>query len=275
MLAAHKEPDHYNRYLALAVDRVAVDDPEAARGMLDGFRSGSSFYQHEGRMFLAYRLATKDPDGAAKLVAGVTEPHYRALGYVTLARITARTDRPRAWSLIDAALTQLAKDATGFDSWSGSGGWPAVAAVVATAAREFGHPDPSAGVVLALARRPVDRSELRYRDDQLVSIALALSFVDPPTARRVLAGVAPPDQFADRAVTARRDWVFAVALVLPELAPAVIDRRLKHHLDQKAGPEGVSRSGLVELTHTLTAADRYRDLAGWASVPRVNTEWEE
>jgi hypothetical protein len=277
MLAAHTDPDEYNRYLALAVDRVALFDPKAARGLLDKFRSGNSLYQHEGRLFLAYRLAESDPDEAARVIAGVTEPMYRTLGYVKLAGLVARKDRPRAWKLIDAAFEQFDRNPEGFESWSNFGGPAAVAAIVAAAAKDLGHPDPAGGVVRALSRRPTGQraGSPQYRDEQAVKIALALSFVDPEAARRVLVGVAPPDEFADRAVTAGRDWLFAVALVMPDRAPAVIDRRLKNYLTRKTGRDGVSGSGLIELVSILTDKDRFRALAMYASLPRANSEWEE
>jgi RNA polymerase sigma factor (sigma-70 family) len=278
MLAAHTERNNYNHYLALALDRVAVFDPKAAAPLLDKFRADNSFAHCEGRLYLAYRLAATDPDAAAKLVAGVDKVAYRTLGYARLARLVARADRPRAWKLIDRALAGFDTEPSSFETWSNYGGTTAIAARVAAAARDVGHPDSAAGVVLALSRRPTNQraSSPQYRERELVQASLALALVDPVAARRVLAGIAPPEEFARRAATTDdRNWLFAVALVLPDRAPAVIDQRIKRFLARKNGQTGVSSSGLIGLSSILTAENRYETLAGYASLPRVSDDWRE
>ena len=192
--------------------------------------------------------------------------------------MVARKDRQRApWKLIDAAFEQFDKDPRR-SSWTNYGGAATAAAVVAIAAKDVGHPDPGRGVAIALARRPTGPSRGRRRtprSGRRSRSALALSFVDPTTARGVLASIAPPEEFVARVVTEERNWLFAVALVFPELAPEAIDRKLKHFLDRKSGRDGVSGSGLVELISILTADDRFETLAMYTSLPRMGREWQE
>jgi hypothetical protein len=226
------------------------------------------------RGFAATYLAPFDLPRAEKLLTAHRKPN----DYNRYFAQAIDKDRPRAWKLIDTALALLDQEQDGRFSWSNSGGRAAIAARVALAARKVGHPDSAAGVAIALSRRPAGQphGSPQDRERQMVQASIALSLVDPAAARRVLAGVAPPEEFARRtATTGDRNWLFAVAFVLPEKAPAVIDQRLKHFLARKTGRGGISDSGLIELSSILTAENRYQTLAGYASLPRVSDDWGE
>jgi protocatechuate 3,4-dioxygenase beta subunit len=270
LLKTLKDPGDYNRFLSAAAARLAVTDFDRARKLFDRFKPDNTFYPQTVRLRVSFAIAKDKPDAALELVQSVKEAHYRFLGMIQLAVLFAPTDRPRAVKTIDAAFDALEADAEGHRSWGSSGGRAGLAAVAAVRAKEIGHPDVASLVARTLALRPTgpDAWSPEDRNDQLVNIAAALALVDPAAARHVLAGVAPPDEFVKRALTHRRDWLFALALADPERAVGLADKLVERAKEARGGRNAISATGLVELGSILTAPDRLRLLTMYGNLPR-------
>lgn len=270
LLAALKDPTEYNRFLASAAAQVAAVDPARAKEMLGHFRPDNTYYRQEARLLVAYEIVGERPDEAAELVAGVDFAPYRVLGLVRLAVLTAPRDRARAARLIDRAVGLLDSDPDGFRSWSNFGGRAGLAVVAAVRGNQIGHPDAAGLVAHVLALRPTGQEAIgtNDREDRLVNVAAALALVDPTTARRVLAGVAPPDRIVDKALSRKRDWVFAMALADPERACELVDRLFERAAADRGPGPALQSSGVLELARILTAADRYEELSTFGSLSR-------
>jgi RNA polymerase sigma factor (sigma-70 family) len=275
--AAHKlidgfgDPDRYNRALAGMVARLADTDPKRAEALFGRFRPGLGFSSSEARLVLGFKLAAGDPERAEAVVASTPEVKYRLLGFARLATLIAAKDRPRAWRLIDRAMDLLDQDPRAVQGWSGFGGAPAIAALVAVRARQAGHPDVGALVARALAQRTAYGWESRKeRDEQTLSLATVLASADPPTARTLLNGIAPPAEFARRAVGQTRDWLFAAALADPEHAGVVVDAVWSAARQRRGGGSATSNTGLIELLSVLTGpGDRLTHLATYGRIPSI------
>jgi hypothetical protein len=208
----------------------------------------------------------------------VAEGGIRFRGYVGLAVRVAKTDKARAHKVIDRAFAMLENDPEAFRSWSNFGGAGGFAAMGAVRAAEVGHPDVAGLVARALSHRPTGKDAWRPDDRQnsLVNTAAVLALIDPPTARRVLAGVCPPGEYVERAAGQRRDWLFALALADPDRAAGLVDKLLDRVKDRPAGGgNALSGTGLVELGSILTAPDRLGMLAQYASLLRELDEDDE
>ena len=125
-------------------------------------------------------------------------------------------------------------------------------------------------VARTLAMRPTGEEAMRGdgREDELVNVAAVLAWVDPASARQVLAAVAPAEAFVDRAVTKRRDWLFALALADPDRAAVLVDKLMERAKDRRDGRGGLSGTGVNELVSILTADDRLRELTAFGSLFR-------
>ena len=188
-----------------------------------------------------------------------------------LADRLAATDRPRAIAAIGRAFALLETDARISDYSRGS-----LAAVGVVYASRVGHPDLAGLRDFAVASRLSESSLFPgdSRDDGLVTIAAALALVDPPAARRVLAGVAPPGLYAERALTKRRDWLFALALADPDRAVQLVDQLIARSEKVPAGGgSGFSATGLSELGSLLTARDTLDRLAHWGDLPHETRDY--
>ena len=119
---------------------------------------------------------------------------------------------------------------------------------MAPCAKEIGHPDLGSLVARTLALRPPRQyqSSPEERWKQLVNVAVVLALVDPAAARPVLAGVAPPDEFAARAAEQSRDWLFALALADPPRAALLVDKLIERAKTNHGGGNGLSKTGLVD-----------------------------
>jgi RNA polymerase sigma factor (sigma-70 family) len=265
------DPDRYNGALAGMVARLADTDPKRAEALFEKFRPGLGFSSSEARLVLGFKLAAGDPERAEAVVASTPEAKYRLLGFARLATLIAGKDRPRAWRLIDRAMDLLDKDPRAVQGWSGFGGAPAIAALVAVRARQAGHPDVGALVARALAHRTAYGWESRKeRDEQTLSLATVLAFADPATARTLLNGIAPPAEFARRAVGQTRDWLFAAALADPEHAGVVVDAVWSAARQRRGGGSATSNTGLIELLSVLTGpGDRLTNLATYGRIPSI------
>ena len=219
---------------------------------------------------MAFAVALARPDEALALVEGVEPGPYRVLGHVRLGTLYAPTDKARSAKAFDAAFEQLELGPEAFRSWGGYGGGSAVAAVAVVRAKEAGYPDVPHLVArcLALTSGGRDRGSPEERENTVVNVAAALALADPAAARHLLATVAPPDELIKRAATRSRDWLFAVALAHPERAAGLIDALAARAKAGREAGNGLSTTGVIELGSTLTAADRLKDLTGWAGLPR-------
>jgi hypothetical protein len=110
------------------------------------------------------------------------------------------------------------------------------------------------------------------RENHLVQLAAGLAVIDPAAARQVLAGVAPPDKYVEKALTKRREWLMALALADPERAIELVDRVFEKA--KGGGARMLSQHGILEIGSILTAEDRYQELAMFASMIREYREPE-
>jgi hypothetical protein len=198
------------------------------------------------------------------------------MGLVRLAGLVARKDKPRAVRLIDAAMALLEANAEPFRSSTYFGGRAGYALLAVHKGKAIGHPDLAGLVARALAVRltvgdTFDSPETRA--DTLVSFAAGLALVDPATARQVLAGVTPPERFAERALTRQREWLFALALADPDRARGLVDA-IFEKAAKGGGQQSLSRHGILEIGSILTAADPYQELAGYGNLMREYREPE-
>lgn len=271
MLDAIRDPSEYNRYLRSTVAQLAATDLPRAKQLLDQFRPDNASYRHEARVRLATRIALDRPGEAVALVDGVREPAYRFLGYLKLATVFAPTDKSRAVKLIDAGFDLLDGDADGFRSWSNYGERAGFAAVAAVRAQQIGHPDVPGLIARTLALRPAGQNvwgSPEHHAEQTVNVAAVLALIDPLTARHLLATVAPPDEYVTRALSHRRDWLFALALADPERATVLADRLMERARTARDAKNGLSGTGLVELGTILTSRDRLTELTGYGNIAR-------
>jgi protocatechuate 3,4-dioxygenase beta subunit len=270
LLASIRDASEYNRALSAAAGRLAATDLARAKQLLERFKPDNSFAPHEARLRVAFAIAAKQPDDAIALVNGVSEKHYRCLGYLRLAVLFAPTDKARAIKAINAVYELLEADPEAFRSWSNSAGRAGLAAVAAVRAKETGYPEVAGLVTRALAMRPVGRDDWspENHESNIVNIAAVLALVDPATARHVLATVAPADQYVERALSQRRDWLFALALADPERAMTLIDRLIQRAKTQPDAKNALSATGIVELCSILCADDVLTALAVYGNLPR-------
>jgi hypothetical protein len=267
LLDALTDPMEYNRFLAMAAGEVAVTDRTRAKSLLGRFRPDNSFYRHSARMCVAYEIAGDRPDEAEALVNEVPEAAYRVLGLVRLAELAAPHDRARAIRCIDQAGTVIDGAADGLQSWAMYSRKAGFAALVAVRGKELGHPDVARLVTRVLAARSSGQEAWgspQEREKELVSVASALALIDPLTARQVLAGVAPPEGYVDKALARDRNWLVALALADPDRAVRLVDRMFERASAGRGGPI----DGVLELARVLTAPDRYEELSIFGSLPR-------
>jgi hypothetical protein len=271
LVDGYTNPDSYNWAVAMMAARLADTDPKRAESLFSRFRPGRDSSPSNARLFVGFRLATTDPDRAEAIINSTPEPYYRLLGLARLATLVAAKDRPRAWKLIDRAMDGIESNPEALRSWSNYGGVPAIAAQVAVRAGQVGHPDTSGLVARALALRTTFGHESRKdRDDQTISLATVLAFVDPAAARVLLGSIAPPAEFAKRAVHEWRDWLFAAALADPEHAMVVVDAIWSAAKDRRGSGAATSNTGLIELISVLTQpGDRISALARFGNIPPV------
>ena len=177
--------------------------------------------------------------------------------------------------LIDTAFEVLEQDLGPTTAWYLHGGRCEPAAIGAARAKEIGYPDVPQLIARCLAYRPTgEDGRIEDRDRNIVKLAAMLACVDPATARQLLAIVGPPDALLQRALTQDRDWLFALALAYPEQASQLADKLIQRAKDARGGRNGLSGTGLVELTDVLSAKDRLKELQRWLHVSQEVDEDE-
>ncbi len=261
-------PGEYNRWLSSAYARLAAADPARAKELLGKFKPDNAFDSAHARVKGALAVAATRPDEAEALIPTISSAGNRLTGHVALAERFAKTDRPRALRQIELAFAMIDADDPDLRSWSGMGGRAAFGAAAAAHAARFGHPGLADLVARTLAARPTPRDDyqgVKGREHALVVTASALALVDPASARRVLAGVAPPGEFAERAMSERREWLFALALADPDRAVGLVDKLFEQSKNPAAG--GPTNTGLTTLAALLTGADRLDELERWGGLP--------
>jgi hypothetical protein len=274
MIAALRDAEEHEQRYADAIDRVGAFDIIAAQKLLAAFPAGGrTFARDYAHIGVAYRLAATNADAAVQMIASVKHRQFRTLAYVDIAKIVAAKDKLRAWKVLDTALAEYAgefeyDEPDGYN-WNSEGGRAALFAIVAATGRQIDYPDVADVVARAISDRP-----LRYLAEsprawagQRARVALALSFVDPAAARRVLASIGEPEIDISFGELSKRDWLFTIAFVTPERALPLIRAQMRNF---RAGG-----SGLTELPDALAAADPFRNAAIWAQLPRLTHEWED
>ena len=262
----------YNRWLAGACVRVAPADFPKAKELLGRFKPDSSNAPDNAKIKVALAAARTRPDDAEALVAGLADPGTRMRGHAELAGRFGRADAARAVRQVDLAFAVIEGGGDGLSRWSSFGGRSTFAAAAAVRGARAGHPDVADLVARALAVRPTTRDAYSDsgRADTQVKTAAALALIDPESARRVLAGAAPPGRYAEAAAGKDRDWLFALALADPGRAIALVDTlldRAKARPDEGGG-DAISATGVVELAAILVGADQLKELGQWGTLWR-------
>jgi len=263
----------HNRWLMHICYELAPLDVAKAKQLFSQFLAENSYYPQHARMLVALRIADKQPDEAEKLVDTIKEQVYRIMGFSKLAVAVSQHDNTRAYRLIDKAVAEFEKHANEFRGWSGKAPF---AAMLVLDAQQAGYPVMEKLVTWALMQRPSnsnDAYDARNRDEQILKQAMLLSFVDSTTARQALETLGSPAVLAERATNESRDWLFALALVMPEAAQTLIDLQIKRVHDH---PNELMRTGMIELISILTERhrSRLRELQSYASLPRFGEEPE-
>jgi protocatechuate 3,4-dioxygenase beta subunit len=267
LLSILKAPGDYNRFLSATAARLAPTDFARAKGLLDKFKPENGSYPRIARLQVAIAVAAKKPDEALELVNGINDMPDRVQGLVRLAVAFVKTDKPRAMKTIDATFDLMERNPEAFNSWSNFGGRGGFVVLTAAHAAQIGHPDAVTLTARALSLRTGDDPySPESRNEHIVNFAAVLALSDPAAARHVLAGIAPPDEFVNKALSSRRDWLFALALADPERAVQLVDKLIDRAVAGR-GQSALSGSGLSELSIILLADDKLKELAGWASLP--------
>lgn len=264
----------HNRWLMHVCYELAPLDIAKTKELFSQFIAETSYYPQHARMLVALRIAVKQPDEAEKLVDGITEQVYRVMGFSKLAVAIASHDKPRAHRLIKKARAEFEKHNTAFQGWGNMGGKPVAAALLLIDAQQTDYPEMSELLTWALMQRPStanDAYDARNRDEQILKQAMLLSFVDSAIARQALEALGSPSVLAERATRESREWLFTLAVTMPEAAQSLIDRQIKKVHDQ---PNELSRTGMIELISILTERrhSRIRELQSYASMPRFGEE---
>lgn len=270
-----KESD-YNRWNVHICYELAPLDSVKARELLSHVRADNSSYPQIAQLAVALRIAGKQPDESEKMIDGMSTQQYqvyRVMGLSKLAVAVAPHDKPRAHRLIDKAVVEFEKHSHEFRSWSGKAPF---AALLVLDAQQASYPEMGNLLTWALTQRPSnanDAYDSRNRDEQILKQAMLLSFVDATTARQALETLGNPTVLAERATNESREWLFALALVMPEAAQLLIDRQIKRVHDH---PNELMRTGMIELISILIErrGTRLNALQSYASIPRFGEEPE-
>lgn len=264
VLDSVKDGHERNRYLAATAAQLASTDLPKAKEVLTRFEPKNFGYAQQGTVRVATRIARTNPDEAVRIVDGISDLSYRIRGYCQVARGLATVDKPRAIALIDSAMKLIADKPDNYGMWDPNGSCGS-ALYIALSGQRIGHPDVAGLTARALTFRTGTHPYLSAVDRKQTQVKLAAGFalLDPAVGRQLLAGIAPPDEFAKMAVSEIREWMFALAMSDPERAIEVIDMRVAM---QSTNPSW--HNGLNELSITLLAQDRQAQLTAWCELMR-------
>ncbi len=259
-----KDASERDRYFGAVAVRFATTDLPKAKEVLKLMGPSGFFYLEESTVRMALRLARTNPDEAVRLVDQIAAPAFRVHGYVQVARELVTVDKPLAIALIDKAMKLVQTKPAELDSWAGVGGVSGFALYVALSGKRIGHPDVAGLTARALSLRT--NGERHSGADELkqlrVKLACGYALLDPAIGKQLLAGVATPDEYLKRAVTERRDWLFALALCDPERASVLVDKRMAWQ-NSDSNRSGRALDGMNELSRILTANDRLAEIFNW------------
>ena len=176
-----------------------------------------------------------------------------------MAREVAVVDQPRAFALIDRAMTLIVDDPDGLRGWS-TYGTCGYALYVALSGQRIGHPDVAGLTTRALALRteavPFVGAEERKKTQ--VRLAAGFALLDPAIGRQLLGGIEPPDDYTKMDTHDSRAWLLATALCDPARGIELVDKKIAM-LNTKMN----WHFGLAELSLTLLAQDRLVQLTNW------------
>lgn len=237
-----KEENHVvtvRNCIILEVARYNV--PQALELLKDPNLQSPREYENDRLKFdLAYRIGKIEPQIAADLVARITNPRTKAEAAGGTAVEVAAENPALAQALIDQALESMRVNRVAGQNSFYYEYVPAVAANLALQAGQIQHPELDAIIQKVLALRiPAHKgtsSISRYQST--VNVALHLAFVDPATARRLLADLElelTGQQFGNggsESVGMRR-WLCAWVIADPEHAVEL----LKAEMEKARGDE--------------------------------------
>lgn len=122
---------------------IASTHPDKALRTLEALKRDSNTpnIRDKAKTCIALMLVTKDPDKAIQIVRSCTEDANRAQAIGWLCGPVSRTDKHKAWQLIDEALEIHRGRRNAYRSWSNFGGAGPPAARLAHQAMGAGYPD--------------------------------------------------------------------------------------------------------------------------------------
>jgi hypothetical protein len=250
MIDPMKQAMEFNRWLAQACPRVAEHDLATAKKWFADFRPDNSFYKHNSRQWVAYRIVATKPDEAVEIARGIED---RTVRVCTLAGLATRLkDRETAAKLIESAIDGIVADPNSYYNGGGGG----TAAILLFRAKQMSHPD-LAGVrdkVLA-ARNPNDA---RHGPDFEHTFALALALTDPDTARPILHRALPATERANLDGQRQREALVALVLCDPAGATLAVDGMIARAVKEK---KGYDYTGLDTLAALLSQPDKLAEAA--------------
>src|SRR5439155_15056892 len=102
------EPNETNRWQAAIAVRLAADDPKQALEMVDAIKDDRSSLSSDTRRRIAVLMAENgNVDDALRVADAIGWPWQKAVALAEIAVVVAKTDKPRARSLIDRTLDRF------------------------------------------------------------------------------------------------------------------------------------------------------------------------
>jgi hypothetical protein len=253
-----KEPNDKDRYSGFVATGIAAADPARAVALADAM-VGNSSAPEDVKTEVAYRIGGDRPEEAIKIIEGMKgfsadKARAEALGWLAVA--VAQHDPPRAFALIDRALSYPLDHPEAFQSWVYFGGGTASAGLIAANARRIGYPDMESVVMRVLASRPTGRGAFDDPAMQTQSATIAasiLALTDPAAARELLRQIELQSGFspADLSKAAGRHWLQAWALADLKHAEALFQTELAALAGQNDQKLDLQMTGLFKMVEVL------------------------
>jgi len=179
----------YKQTFAQAEVALAIlkQNPEKSLSVIANLKGDSNApnIRDKSRMRAALMLIDTDPNMAIKLVYQCEEPDSRSQALARLAVRVADFDRPKAWEMIDDAISVF-RDPSAHQTWLNYGGAGPFAAALAYQAKLVEYPDMKSVVWNAIAACRDKSQEVQARTAATISTARMLALTDKIAARDLL-----------------------------------------------------------------------------------------
>jgi hypothetical protein len=220
---------------------------------------GNSSIPEDVKTEVAYRIGGDRPEEAIKILEGMkgySADKARAEAFGWLAVAVAKKDKPRAFTLIDRAMSLPVDHPEAFQSWVYYGSGTASAGLIATCARQIGYPDMESVVMRVLASRPTGRAA--FDDPAMLNQSAAigaavLTLTDPGAAHDLLrqielqSGLSP----TDLSKMVGRHWLQAWALADLKHAETLFQADLALLASQVDKELDLQMTGLYKMVEVL------------------------